>query len=177
MTSELERLSNLGSNWASATLGYLSLLPSREGKRDPERAIEQCSRAVAEGDPYSLFVVGWAGFLLSRNRRQSVKPMLEASNKGFVPATLAMAFFVWPDVRATLDFVEEAQRARHKAAWVMRCAFYCTGRLGSMNRLLGYAMTLPARLRFQTARLLDPLSLNVLVFNFKDELPAFRSAH
>ena len=176
LTSDLECLSRLGSNWASATLGYLNLLPSRDSKRHPGRAIEQCSRALDAGDPYSLFVVGWARFLLTRNRRESVKHMLEASNKGFVPATLAMSFFVWPDVRATLSFIDEAQHAKHKAAWAMRCGFYCTGRLGPMKRLLGYVMTQPARLQFRVGRFLDPLSLAVLVFNFKDELPAFRSA-
>jgi hypothetical protein len=44
-----------------------------------------------------------------------------------------------------------------------------------MKRLLGSLIRGPARIRFETARAIDPLSLNLLLFNFKDELPAYRA--
>ena len=56
MMLELERLASLGSAWACATLGYLALLPSSQGLRDPKRAADLCSKAAADGDPYALFV-------------------------------------------------------------------------------------------------------------------------
>jgi hypothetical protein len=57
LIGELARLSTLGSLWASATLGYLCLLPGKDGKRDPERAIELCRVNAAGGDPYALFIL------------------------------------------------------------------------------------------------------------------------
>ena len=45
LTAELERLASLGSPWAASTLGYLSLLPSSSGQRNPARAVEYCSKA------------------------------------------------------------------------------------------------------------------------------------
>ena len=96
MLSEVEKLSRLGSAWASSTLGYLSLLPSSNGKRDPERAIQLCSKAAADGDPYALFVFGWARFILTQDRVNAAEAMLQSARKRFAPAILAMAFFVWP---------------------------------------------------------------------------------
>jgi TPR repeat protein len=60
MVAELDRLSSLGSVWAASTLGYLSLLPSAEGARDPQRAIDLCAKAAAAGDPYALYITSWA---------------------------------------------------------------------------------------------------------------------
>ena len=96
MRAELEMLSSMGSNWASATLGYLCLLPCGGAATDAQRAIDLCSRPARERDPYALFVLGWAIYLLTRDRSRAAVPMFESSKMDFVPATLAMVFFVWP---------------------------------------------------------------------------------
>jgi hypothetical protein len=175
LVAELERLASLGSSWAAASLGYLSLLPQPNGRRDPERALLHCSSAVREGDPYALFVVGWAQYLLTKSRRKSYRPMLEASKKRFSPATLAMSFFVWPEENVTMRFVDGALRAGHTAALLLRAEYYCTGRFGLMKQALGAILKLPARARYEIARVYDPLSLNVLMFHINDDLPAFRN--
>lgn len=55
LLAELERLSGLGSSWASAALGYISLFPGTDGRRDTERAIELCAPHVG-ADPYAGYV-------------------------------------------------------------------------------------------------------------------------
>lgn len=175
MMSELERLSTLGSAWASATLGYLSLLPSPRRERHPERAIELCSKAAANGDPYALFVIAWARFVLTQNRANAAEAMLRSSRMRFAPATLAMAFFVWPNTEMALRFVDEAARLGHKAAWAFRCGYFRTGRLGTMRQVVGYLLTPFARLRYVIGVWMNPFSENVLVVTLTDQRPACRS--
>jgi hypothetical protein len=176
LISELERLSTLGSSWASATLGYLSLLPSAEGTRDPERAIALCTKPAVDGDPYSLFVLGWARLVLTKDSDKSVSAMLEASNKKFLPATLAMSFFVWSNTEAALQFVNEAGKRGHKAAWAYRCRLYRSGRAGIMRRFFGFVMTPFARLYYLIALRSRPLCSDVLVMNPIGYGPVFRVA-
>ena len=123
MRAELEMLSSMGSNWASATLGYLCLLPCFGAATDAQRAIDLCSRPARERDPYALFVLGWAIYLYTRDRSRAAVPMFESSKMGFVPATLAMVFFVWPSAEAMLRFLDAAGRGGHKAAWASPLCF------------------------------------------------------
>ena len=174
---ELERLSILGSAWASSTLAYLSLLPSQSGTRDPQRAIELCAKAAAEGDGYALYVIGWARFLLTQDRVKAAEAMLQSCGKQFVPAALAMAFFVWPaDTQMALRFIDTAARHGHKAAWAFRCGFFKTGRLGTMRQIVGYLLTPFARLRYALGIWMSPFSESVLFLALTDRRPAYRSS-
>jgi hypothetical protein len=175
MLSEVERLSALGSPWASATLGYLSLLPSSRGEKDPTRAIELCAKAAADGDPYALYVMGWARFILTEDRVKAAEAMLQSNRKRFTPATLAMAFFVWPNSEIAFRFIDTAQKLGHKAAWSFRCGFLKTGRVGVVRQIAGYVMAPFARLRYALAVWLNPFSENVLFLALADRRPVYRS--
>jgi TPR repeat protein len=174
MMAELERLSTLGSAWAASTLGYLSLLPSAEGIRDPKKAIELCSKAAAAGDSYALYVTSWAQYVLTQKRVTAAPAMIQSSRLQFAPALLAMSFFVWPDTKVALRFVDEAARRGHNAAWDLRCGYFKTGRLGRMRQILGYLLTPFARLRYVAGVWRDPFSENVLVVTLTDRRPAVR---
>jgi hypothetical protein len=174
MMSELERLSSLGSAWASATLGYLSLLPSASGVRDPQRALDLCSKAASSGDAYALFVTSWARYLLTKDRPKAAEPMLQASRMAFSPAQVAMSFYVWPDTKTAMYFLDEAERLGNKAAWSLRCGFYITGRLGFVRQIAGYFFSPFSRLSYFIAVLRNPLSEDVLCFNLTDMRPACR---
>ena len=175
MMLELERQANLGSAWASATLGYLALLPSSQGLRDPKRAADLCAKAAADGDPYALFILAWARFLLTKDRVVAAEAMLRSSQKGFAPATLAMTVFVWPNTQLTLRFIDDATRLGHKGALAVRCGFFRTGQFGIVRRTVGYLLTPFARLRFAIALWMDPFSENILSFISTDQRPAFRT--
>lgn len=176
MLSELERLSALGSSWASSTLGYLSLLPTHGSGRNPERAIQLCTQAAIEGDAYALFVLGWAKFLDTHNRALAAQTMIQSCQRQFVPAALAMAFFVWPaDTSMALRFIDTATRHGHKAAWAARCGFYKSGRLGLLRQIAGYLQAPLARLRYAIGIWMSPFSEDVLFFPLADERSAYRS--
>ena len=176
MLSELERLSSLGSARASSTLGYLCLLPSSRGEKEPKRAIELCSKAAADGDPYALYVIGWARFLLTQDRVKAAEAMLQSCRKQFVPAALAMAFFVWPaNTQMALRFIETAASRGHKAAWAFRCGLLRTGRLGRTRQIVGYLLTPFARLQYAIGIWMSPFSENVLFLPLTDQRPAYRS--
>lgn len=175
MLSELERLSTLGSAWASSTLGYLSLLPSSCGDRDPKRAIEICSNAAADGDPYALYVIGWARFILTQDAVKAAEAMMQSSRRRFVPATLAMAFFVGKNTEMALRFLDVAAKGGHKAAWTFRCGFLKTGRMGAIRKIAGHVQAPFARLRYAIAIWLNPFSENVVFFALTDHRPVYRS--
>jgi TPR repeat protein len=181
LIGELERLSALGSLWASATLGYLSLLPGEDGKRDPKRAIELCGANAAGGDPYALFILAWA-LLHSGRRNLAIRTMKKAALSGFPPATLDYVTFVWngwgtkaayPSV--ALKLLRRADKAHHKAALIWKCKMYSSGKFGVLYACLGY-VTLPfARLRYLLAALLNPFSCRVFVFQMSATGPVFRA--
>jgi len=175
LTAELERLASLGSPWAASTLGYLSLLPSSSGNRDPARAMEYCAKAAADGDAYALFVTGWARSLLTQDRVRAAELMMASRKLRFAPATIALAFLAWPSADASLKMLNDAVTLRHKAAWAFRCGFFRTGRLGIGRQILGYVLTPFVRLQYALAAWIDPFSVGVVVLTITDKRPAFRS--
>jgi TPR repeat protein len=136
--------------------------------------MDLCSKAATDGDPYALFIMAWALFLLTKNRVKAAELMLQASQMRFAPATLAMAFFVWPNTQMALRFVDDAARLGHKAAWTWRCGFFRTGRLGAMRRIVGYILTPFARLRYAMAVWMGPFSEDVLVVTLTDQRSGYR---
>jgi len=181
MIAELERLSKLGSTWAAASLAYLSLLPSASGTRDVDRARELCAAPAARGDPYALFVLGYA-LLLAHERVKAAETMLRASNGGFSPATLALAQFAWygvgtqpRDLKLTEFYLKKAAARGHKAAFSWTCGLYRTGKFGRLRQLKGYVLAPPASLCLVIAVWRNPFSENVLVFDGDGKRPALRS--
>ena len=81
-TEELERLSTLGSPWASAIMGYIALVRGPDGKRDADRAIELCRNHAHAGDSYAQFVYAWA-LLFAGESNLAFETMKKATLSGF----------------------------------------------------------------------------------------------
>lgn len=165
---ELERLSSLGSMWASSALGWLCICKGRDGARDPHRAIEFCRGPAAKGDPYASYVLAWA-LVLDNQGPEAVHMMKRAALAGFLPAKLDLVAFVWNgrdptnlNRRIAYDLLKHVER--HKAALMWRCRLNRSGQFGCIRRLLGYLLTPAAFIRYAAAFWKDPFSCSVLVF-------------
>ena len=180
LLGELERLSTLGSVWASATLGYFCLLPDPDGRRHPDRAIDLCRTNAGAGDPYALFILAWA-LLHSGRHRLAIRTMKKAALTGFPPATLDYVTFVWngwgtKDVfpSAALKLLHHADNAHHKAALIWKCKMYTSGKFGILYSCFGYMMLPFARLKYVLAALSDPFSCRVFTFQTSATGPVLR---
>jgi len=181
LMSELHRLSALGSLWASATLGYLSLLPGPDGTRDIERARAYCSGPAAKGDGFALYVLAHAHYFAGA-RLEAAKAMRESSRRGFPPAHLAMSKFAWYGVgmpRRTLDltllFLRKASRSGPVASTLLwRSILYRSGALGAFGRPLGYLLWPYACLRLAVITFRYPCSERTFVVDTRSKSPAFR---
>jgi hypothetical protein len=179
--TELERLSTLGSAWASAMLGYIVLMPGSDGKRDTSRATELCRSHAHAGDSYAQFVFAWA-LIYSGQTKLAFESIEKATVSGFPPAALDFATFIWnlpgkkaSDAAAALKALRFASRAGHKAAAVWRYDFYKSGRVGFLRRPFGYLLAPLARLRFILAIYKDPFACRVFVFQHRAVGPFLRS--
>jgi len=181
LIEEVEKMAKLGSLWASATLGYLSLLPGEDGRRNPQRAIELLRERAISSDPYVLFVLAWA-YVLSGRRLVGLRTMRKASRSGFPPAALEFATFVWNGwgikeyhSAAALDLLRDARKAGHKAALIWKCKMYLSGKFGAFRACLGYLMLPYAQFRFFVWAILDPFSCRVFWFQPPAAGPIFRN--
>jgi hypothetical protein len=177
---ELERLSTLGSPWASAVLGYIALIPGPDGKRDTSRAMELCRSHAHAGDSYAQFVLAWA-LIYSGQTKLAFESIKKATLSSFPPATLDFATFIWnlpgkkaSDAAAALKALRFAYRAGHKAAAVWRYDFYRSGRVGLIRRPLGFFLAPLARLRFVLTIYKDPFACRVFVFQHRATGPLLR---
>lgn len=175
--NELERLSNLGSPWASAALGYVSLMPDATGNRDINRALMLCRRH-ADRDPYAGFVLAWALFF-SGETEAAVRTMTKAATSAFPPATLDLAILIWSgtqkgDPAPALRLLGYADRVNHKAASLVRCGWYRSGRFGLWRLLVGYLIAPLASLRYFIALWTDPFSSRVFRFRLSADKPLLR---
>ena len=102
--------------------------------------------------------------------------MLAARNQRFAPAAIALAALAWPEPDATLKMLSDAAKLGHKGAFVARCGFLRTGRLGIGKQILGYLLTPFARLQYALAAWMNPFSAGVVLITTTDQLPALRSA-
>lgn len=177
---ELERLSQLGSPWASAMLGYIALMPGPDGTRDVARALELCRPHAHAGDTYAQFVFAWA-LILSSELERGFESMQKAAASGFAPAAVDLATVLWnlPSKKASngaaaLQALKVADRAGHKAAAVWKYAFYKSGRVGLWRRPIGYLIAPCARLRLVLAGFKDPFACRVFVFQQRLTSPLLR---
>jgi hypothetical protein len=177
---ELERLSALGSAWASAILGYMHVVPGSDGKRNLDRALALCENHARSGDAYALFVCGWA-LIFKRQHKAAYDAMEKAVQLGFSPATLAFALFIWAGWGTEGRHPALAMRALrlaasqgHKGSPIWRCGFYRSGQLGVLHRCLGYILTPFARVPYWLALWTDPFSARVFVFYERPTGPALR---
>lgn len=182
LMSELERLSTLGSSWASVTLGYLSLLPGPAGVRDIERARTLCGGPAAKGDGYALYILAHAHYFAG-DRAKAARAMHRASRRGFPPAHLAMSRFAWYGVgmpRRTLDltmlFLRKASRSGPVAgALLWRCTLYRSGAFGVLRRTMGYLLWPYAWVYLLVVTWIDPCSERTFAFDVVSKIPAFRT--
>jgi hypothetical protein len=179
-TEELERLSTLGSPWASAILGYMALMPGPDRKRDTRRAIALCMNHARAGDAYAQFVYAWAR-LFAGESNLAYEAMRKAMLSGFPPATMDFANFVWNGwgtkeryPALALQALRQADRAGHRAALKWRCFFYRSGCVGLIRRPLGYLLAPIAELRYFVAMWKDPLSCRVFIFQSQVAGPLLR---
>lgn len=180
LLDELERLSKLGSPWASAMLGYIALMPRPDGTRDVARALELCRPHAHAGDSYAQFVYAWA-LILSSQPKLGFESMQKAAVSGFAPAAIDLATIFWnlptkraSDATAALQALKVAHRAGHKASAVWKYAFYKSGRVGLWRRPIGYLFAPFARLRLILAGFKDPFASRVFVFQQHATSPLLR---
>jgi hypothetical protein len=178
LIAELERLSALGSPWASAALGYLCLLPGIDGKRDTNRAVDLCKPHADAGDAYGLYVFAWAKFL-DGDHDLALEAMKKSAVLHFPPAALDLTTLVWEgtkhrDPSPALRLLRYADITHHKAALIWRCRFYGSGRFGTVRRVLGYWLMPIAKLQYWIALLANPFSSRVFVFQSSAAAPLFR---
>jgi hypothetical protein len=175
--AELERLSKVGSPWASSVLGFLSLLPDSNGHRDPVRTLDLCRKHADAGDAYALFVCAWA-LLYRGDHERAVSMMKSAAKSGFPPAAMDLSTFAWNNARTSpsvaLKLLRFAERAGHRGAAVWRCVFYKSGRMGFSRQLIGYMFSPLARLRYALSLWSDPYSSKVFMFPTWANGPLFR---
>lgn len=180
--AELERLSSLGSSWASATLAYLSLFPAPDGTRNFKRARELCAGPAARRDAYALYVLAYAHYYAG-DRLSAAKAMLRASRLGFPPAHLGMSYFAWygigtkrRDMKLTMLFLRKgASSGQAAAALLWRCALFRSGAFGALRQLIGYALTPYAFARIVLAAWREPFSEGTFGFEVRSTRPAFSS--
>lgn len=168
LKAELERLSSLGSTWASSALGWLCICKAKDGSREPDRAIELCRGPAAAGDPYASYVLAWA-LALTNQGTEAFDSMKRAALAGFLPARLDLVTLVWngrdPTGRnrqVAYDLLKHADG--HQAAMIWRCRLNRSGEFGRMKQLLGYLLVPVAFFRYAAAFWANPLSCKVLVF-------------
>jgi hypothetical protein len=178
--NELEKLSTLGSPWASAMLGYIALMPGPEAKRNTDRAIELCKTPAHAGDSYAQFVLAWA-LIYRGESKLAYETMNKAMLSGFPPATLDFAVFIWhgwvtkePYAGLALKALRRADQTGHKAAFEWRCFLYKSGEFGIVRRLFGYLLAPIARLRYILALWRDPFSCRVFKFQIGASGPLLR---
>lgn len=174
LLSEIQRLSSLGSNWASAALATILLYPNERGVRGLSKSKELVSRAAAEGDAYSLYVLAWAEFL-SGDKSASYSHLRRAAEAGFSLAVLDLAGVLqFKDITAAVRLLKRAERMGHAAARGRIFLLWMQGRLGWFRRIPG-AFGLAYRSMIITARLhQDPLSADTFAVMMRFHNPPIR---
>lgn len=169
--SDLSRLADSGVASAAAVLAVLGLYGDLSGSKDPARALARCERFADSGDEYVSFVMGWA-YVASGDHVNGLRCMSIAAERLFPPAALGLASFAWKGIGlegarsdAALRFLDGAKAVGHAFEPVMRSAFFLSGRLGKMRRLLGMAMYPVALSAFAVATQRDVFSSRVFHIN------------
>ena len=183
MVAELQRLSALGSAWASAILAFICLIPRADGGRDTAGAIELCKRHADAGDPYALYIYAWA-LLYGGDHSRALRTMGKAARTRFPPAAMGLAILIW-NARSpsgeeryyarALKVLSFADRLGHQAAGIWRYRFYVSGKLGFVRRCWAYLIVPGAVLRYGLAVTADPFACRTFLFPTWSKGPMFRS--
>lgn len=177
---ELKRLSGLGSQWASAALGYSHLFPDRQGTRRPDIALQICGTPHHARDPYAQYIAAWA-LLLSGQHKKALATLRSSAHAGFLPAMLDLGRFVqvgWgvvrPDAKSALALFRLAERAGHKGARGMRYRLYQLGECGTLLRVWGVVMMPIFRLSYIARAAISPFDESVFFVDASEGGSLFR---
>lgn len=171
LIKELQKLSALGSPWASAALAHIYLRPGPEKKPDAEQAIDICRSHAERGNAYALYISAWA-FLHLGQRAMAVRAMQSAAISRFPPAAMDFVVFAWNgwgmkerDTGAALRLLRVAFSLRHAMALKWLCRLYRSGEFGIWRRVLGLFLMPIAVVRYALAIRHDPFSEHVLTLS------------
>ena len=181
LVEELEKLSALGSSWASAALGCLCLLPGRHVRRDPDRALQLCREPAGRGDPYALFVYAWA-LLHVGQRAAAIRAMKKSALLKFPPAALDLVTFVWRgwgikerSPQLARDLLRRAFSQHHALAVWWLSNFYRSGQFGALRWVLGWLLA-PGAVVWGTLQIRrDPFSSRVFSLSTSSDGPFFKT--
>jgi hypothetical protein len=166
---ELEKLSSMGSPWASAILAHHALLLAPNGARDIDRAIRLCKEPASGGDAYAQYVLGWAVLLAGRHR-EAGEYFKAAGRQLFPPAVLDSTGFFWlanqqARPEQVLISLKQASSVGHFATSLWRSRIYRSGRLGLARRVLGYLTAPFAMIYYLNACRQRPFSAKIYCFD------------
>jgi hypothetical protein len=161
LITELDRLAALGSNWAAAALGVILLYPDSNGNREIERAMALVRKPAADGDPYCLYVLGWAE-LFSGKQADFVKLLGRAAQSGFSAALLDLAgAFKSKDPNKSIAMMRRAESMGNVVAPTRRHHLWMSGRCGFVRRIAGLVGIAFSSVRLFVNVRSDPLSAKV----------------
>jgi hypothetical protein len=171
LIQELQRLSALGSAWASAALDHIYLRPGPTAKPNPNRAIELCQNHAERGDSYAQYIYAWALLHLGQ-RNMAVRAMQSSAISRFPPAAMDFVIFVWHgwgmkqrDPRAARKLLRVAFKLHHAMALKWLCRLNRSGEYGIWRRVLGFMLTPFAHIRYAFAIWADPFAALVLTLS------------
>ena len=179
--TEIERLANLGSQWACSLLGYIAISGDRNGTVDTRRARQLVMSAAKGGYAYAQYVLAWT-LLIDGDRTGALENMKRAGVQLFPPAALDLALFVWigvgierPEPQAAVRLLSHANALDHANTLQLRCVFYRSGKLGVTHRAMGFVLSPYAWIRYAVALAYDPFRAEVLSFSPDGSGAVFRN--
>jgi len=173
--AEVNRLAASGSAWALATIGYLSCMPDKNGKRNWAKAIEVCEAPATAGDPFAQFILAWA-LSYSDRCQEALRNMKAAAGGGFSPAMMGLSVFLMAgvgiqhqDTRGAFQAVIQAKRAGHNLAAVRYNALCLAGHCGILRQFGAFLLAPAVYFRSGLALWRDPFSANSFSLNPKNK--------
>jgi TPR repeat protein len=173
--AEVNRLAANGSAWALATIGYLSCMPDKNGKRNWSKAIEVCEAPAAAGDPFAQFILAWA-LRYSNRCQEALRNMKASAAGGFSPAMMGLSTFLMAgvgiqqqDTRGAFQALIQAKRAGHNLAAVRYNALCRVGHCGILRQFGAFLLAPAVFFRSGLAGWRDPFSANSFILNAQNK--------
>jgi hypothetical protein len=161
LVRELDRLAALGGTWAAAALGVILLYPDSKGTREIERAMALVRKPAADGDPYCLYVLGWAE-LFSGRQADFLKLLGRAAQAGFSAALLDLAGAIKSkDPNKSIAMMRRAESMGNVVAPTRRHRLWISGQCGFALRIAGLVGIVFSSVRLFLNVHRDPLSAKV----------------